>query len=228
MHRAWHALKYSQQKEIATNPKLQKPVPVEKRNRINREIRAHSVLVIANDGERLGIMPPLDAFNIARERGLDLVEVAPDARPPVCKIMDYGRFKYQESKRTAPKPKSEMKTITLRPKTGEHDLETKLNQARKFLLRGDKVKFEVRMKGREKSRPEMWAARLSELIGRLGDVSVITQRPGPDGRGISAMLDPLKTNKPPVRAANEPDEDDEDMDIDDDDDDDDDDEAPAA
>ncbi len=212
-------------------------LPTERRNRVNREIRSHTVLVISDTGERLGIMPPLEAFNLARERGLDLVEVAPDARPPVCKVMDYGRFRYQESKRSAPKTRSEMKTITLRPKTGEHDIEVKLNQARKFLVRGDKVRFEVRMKGREKSRPEMWANQLSSLLDRLKDMSTITQRPQPDGKGISAVVEPLKhiIKKPEPKAdGSMPDDDDEpdetlDVDLDDDDDDDDDEgEAPQG
>ncbi len=180
--------------------------------------------VIGDNGDQLGIMDPRDAFDLARERGFDLVEVAPDAKPPVCKIMDYGRFKYEESKRNAPKPKSELKTITLRPKTGEHDLETKLNQARRFLYRGDKVRFEVRMKGREKSRPEMWAAQLNELIQKLSDISTVTQRPQPDGKGIAAIVEPLKhiIKKPTPKADGTPEDEDEPDEPDDDDDDDDD------
>ena len=136
------------------------------------------------------MMTPYEACNIARERGLDVVEVAPDARPPVCKIMDYGRFLYEESKRSAPKPKHELKTITLRPKTGEHDLQTKINQATKFLERGDKVKFQMRMRGRERVRPEMWVRQLQELIDRLSDISTCTQTPRDDGKAISAIVEP--------------------------------------
>jgi translation initiation factor IF-3 len=140
-------------------------------------------------------MTPLQANDLARDRGLDLVEVAPEARPPVCKIMDYGKLRYDQTRRKAPKKKYDIKTITLRPKTGEHDLQTKLNQARKFLLRGDKVRFQVRMRGRERARPQMWAEQLMEVLARLNDISVITQRPSQEGRGIFAMVEPLKASE---------------------------------
>jgi translation initiation factor IF-3 len=138
-------------------------------------------------------MAPSEALHLAREAGLDLVEVAPEARPPVCKILDYGRLRYEQSKRAAPKPKYEIKTITLRPKTGEHDLQTKLKNARKFIAKGNKVKFQVRLRGRERARPEMWAAQLAKILERLSDVAVVTQTPQPEGRVISAMVEPIKT-----------------------------------
>ncbi len=137
-------------------------------------------------------MTPYEANNIARDRGLDLVEVAPEARPPVCKIMDYGKMRYQVTKRSAPKPKNEIKTITLRPKTSEHDLQTKLKHARRFLDKGDKVRFQVRLRGRERARPDLWAGKLNGILDRLLDIAVITQRPQMDGRGISAMVEPIK------------------------------------
>ena len=146
----------------------------------------------------MGIMHPQEALNVARDRGLDLVEVAPDARPPVCKIMDYGKLRYEQSKRSAPKPKFEVKTITLRPKTSDHDLQTKLKHARKFLEKGNKVRFQVRMRGRERARPGMWADQLTEILEQLKDVAVVTQRPSVDGRGIFAMVEP--TNKPAPKA----------------------------
>ena len=94
-------------------------------------------------------MDPRDALDVARDKGLDLVEVAPDARPPVCKIMDYGKLRYdQTKKKSKPKKQMELKTITLRPKTGEHDLQTKLKHARKFLHRGDNVRFPWAVTGR--------------------------------------------------------------------------------
>ena len=136
-------------------------------------------------------MSPEQAMIIARDRGLDLVEVAPDARPPVCKILDYGKMRYEMSKRPTNKPKTDIKTITLRPKTGEHDLQTKLRNARKFLEKGNKVKFQVRLRGRERARPDMWAAQLMEVLERLSDIATITQRPQPEGRVISAMVEPI-------------------------------------
>lgn len=174
---------------------------------MNREIRAHSVRVISETGEQLGIMHPQEAVSIARDRGLDLVEVAPDARPPVCKIMDYGKLRYEQSKRAAPKPKFELKTITLRPKTGEHDLQTKLSHARKFLGKGNKVRFQVRMRGRERAKPGMWADQLDEILARLKDIAVVTQRPSVDGRGIFAMVEPIKA---PQRPTERPERDDSD------------------
>ncbi len=137
-------------------------------------------------------MHPAQAIDIARDRGLDLVEVAPDARPPVCKIMDYGQLRYEQTKRSAPKPKFEVKTITLRPKTSSHDLETKLRHARKFLERGDKVRFQVRMRGRERAKPGMWAEQLVEILDQLSDIATVTQRPQQEGRGIFAMVEPIK------------------------------------
>jgi len=136
-------------------------------------------------------MSPEQAMIIARDRGLDLVEVAPAARPPVCKILDYGKMRYEMSKRPTNKPKTDIKTITLRPKTGEHDLQTKLRNARKFLEKGNKVKFQVRLRGRERARPDMWAAQLMEVLERLSDIATITQRPQPEGRVISAMVEPI-------------------------------------
>jgi translation initiation factor IF-3 len=138
-------------------------------------------------------MTPDEALAIARDSGLDLVEVAPEARPPVCKILDYGKMRYEHSKRAKPKPQTEIKTITLRPKTGEHDLQTKLKNARKFLARGSKVKFQVRLRGRERARPDMWAAQLSVILERLNDVAVVTQAPQPEGRVISAMVEPIRS-----------------------------------
>ena len=138
------------------------------------------------------MMTPFEANNIARDRGLDLVEVAPEARPPVCKIMDYGKMRYQQTKRSAPKPRSETKTITLRPKTSEHDLQTKLKHARRFIEKGDKVRFQVRLRGRERARPELWAEKLTGILERLTDVAVVIQRPQMDGRGISAMVEPSR------------------------------------
>ena len=141
-------------------------------------------------------MPPARALEIAEERGLDLVEVAPNARPPVCKIADYGRMRYEETKRATAKPRREVKTITLRPKTSGHDLETKLRHARKFLERGDKVRFQVRMRGRERAKPDLWAQQLVELLQQLSDISVVTQPPRPEGRGITAIVEPLRRRSP--------------------------------
>jgi len=169
------------------------PIVPEKRERINEQIRFPQIRVISDTGEQLGVMTPDEANSIARSRGLDLVEVAPEARPPVCKILDYGKMRYENSKRAKPKTQTEIKTITLRPKTGEHDLQTKLKNARKFIAKGSKVKFQVRLRGRERARPDMWAAQLADILKRLEDVAVVTQAPQPEGRVISAMVEPIKS-----------------------------------
>ena len=164
----------------------------ERRERVNEQIKFPEVVVISETGERLGIMHPRQAVDIARERGLDLVEVAPDARPPVCKILDYGKMRYEKSKRATPKAKNDMKTITLRPKTGEHDLKTKLTHARKFLERGDKVRFQVRLRGRERARTDLWCEQLIQIMERLSDIATVVQHPRNEGRAISALVEPNK------------------------------------
>ena len=122
-------------------------------HRINFKIRCPEVRLIGDDGEQLGIMPTNDARKIAEDKGLDLVEVAPNAKPPVCKIMDYGKFKYREQKKemAAKKKRTETETkeLRIRYRTDKGDLQTKLKQARSFIENGDKVKFSMRFKGRE-------------------------------------------------------------------------------
>lgn len=124
--------------------------------------------VIDENGAQLGVMPPFEASQIARERGLDLVEVAPLANPPVCRIMDYGKFQYQQSKQErtskAKQKKVDMKGIRIGVRTDEHDLEFKKNQAEKFLTKGDKVKIEIQLRGREKAHADLARQNLAEFI----------------------------------------------------------------
>ena len=136
--------------------------PAPQKHRVNREIRFPTIRVIGAEGEQLGIMTPDEAREIADRDGMDLVGVAPEARPPVCKIMDYGRFRYNESKRNKPQKTAKTKTIKLRPKTDDHDLEFKLNMARKFLAAGDRVKFVMRLRGRENAYIDRWV----EILNR--------------------------------------------------------------
>lgn len=124
------------------------------------------------------------------ESGLDLVEVAPDARPPVCKIMDYGKFRYEQSKRAKPQKTAKTKTIKLRPKTHEHDLETKFNMARKFLADGDRVKFVMRLRGRENAYIDRWCDALEKDLVALNDAGQLSQKPHQEGRAIVAQYDP--------------------------------------
>ena len=157
---------------------------------MNREIRFPSIRVIGPEGEQLGIMSPDEARLIAADQGLDLVEVAPEARPPVCKIMDYGKFRYEMSKRTKPQKTAKLKTIKLRPKTGDHDLETKLTHARRFLAEGDRVKFVMRLRGRENAYIDRWCEVLIKDLEALNDAGHMSMRPRPEGRAIIAQYDP--------------------------------------
>ncbi|MFT4704082.1 MAG: translation initiation factor IF-3 [Bradymonadia bacterium] len=158
-------------------------------------IRVPQIRVIGAEGEQLGMMTPDEGRDIASEAGLDLVEVAATAHPPVCRIMDYGKFKYEQSKKasTNKSARVELKTITMRPKTDRHDLETKINQARKFLNKGDRVKFVMRLRGREHAHKELWFIKLDTILAGLTDVATVSQRPQEEGRTISAAVEPLST-----------------------------------
>ena len=131
---------------------VRRSAAIRDRQRVNNRIRAREVLLIDEEGTRVGVVSLRDAIALAEERGLDLVEVAPTATPPVCRILDYGKYRYEQTKREREARKhqkqAELKEVRLKPKTDEHDLEIKTRQARKFLLAGDKVKFTVRFRGR--------------------------------------------------------------------------------
>ena len=146
--------------------------------------------VIGPEGEQLGILHPDEGRRIAAENGLDLVEVAPEARPPVCKIMDYGKYRYEISKRTKPQKTAKLKTIKLRPKTDDHDLMTKFNLARKFLAGGDRVKFVMRLRGREAAYIDRWCKMLSEELATLEDAGNLSLQPQREGRAVVAQIDP--------------------------------------
>jgi len=170
---------------------------------MNERIRAREIRVIDDDGGQLGIMTPREAIAIARERGIDLIEVAPQAQPPVCKIMDYGKFKYEQAKKekeSAKKHKqSELKDIRLDPRYGtlsEHDLQTKVNHARKFLEDGDKVKVTFRFIGGQIRHPEVGRQQLETFMQRVTDVSTVEKPPTMEGRSMSLTLTPLKGSSP--------------------------------
>ncbi len=186
---------------------------------MNERIRAREIRVIDDDGGQLGIMTPREALLIARERGIDLIEVAPQAQPPVCKIMDYGKFKYEQAKKekeSAKKHKqSELKDIRLDPRYGtlsEHDLMTKVNHARKFLEDGDKVKVTFRFIGGQIRHPEVGRGQLDTFIQRVMDVAQIEKAPSMEGRSMYAVLTPSKSGgaskptapKPPAAKKPEP------------------------
>lgn len=153
------------------------------------------VRVVDEDGNQLGVMAISDALRTARELNKDLVEVAPSARPPVCRVMDYGKYKYQQSKREQQAKKrqhqTQVKEVKLRPKIERHDFETKMRNARKFLGERDKVKITVMFRGREMSHPELGYELLQAVVEELGDVAQVEQKPSAEGRTITLLLSPL-------------------------------------
>jgi translation initiation factor IF-3 len=170
--------------------------------RINEQIRARIVLVIDSDGGQLGQMPVVDALRIARERNLDLVEVSPLAQPPVCRILDYGRQQYEQSRkeREARKNQSKVviKEVRVRPKTDPHDLETKLRAITKWLQDGDRVQLTLRMRGREQAHPDWGRKVLVEMASKIGEVGRVERDVLAEGRQMTLVLAPsaLVVKKP--------------------------------
>lgn len=163
-----------------------------KQQRINEQIRVPQVRVIGMDGSQLGVMAIDDALSAARLAGLDLVEVAPADRPPVCRIMDFGKFKYQQKKRQhkTHAHQVKIKEIRVRPKTGEHDINVKVSRAREFLEHKDKVLLSVMFKGREMAHVEEGHRVITEIIAELEDVSRVEAPPSQQGRRIVCTLAP--------------------------------------
>ena len=162
--------------------------------RINHRIRVPEVRVVAEDGSNLGVIPTDQALRRAQAHGLDLVEVNPKSSPPVCKILDFGKFKYEEKKRQSEAKRKqtvvEVKEIKLRPKTDDHDLNVKVRASRKFLETGNKVKVTCRFRGREITHPERARMQLDFIIGELDDIGNIEQRPTMEGRTMAIMVGP--------------------------------------
>lgn len=150
--------------------------------------------MIDEDGKQIGVIATRDALETARQRGLDLVEVQPNAVPPVCRLMDYGRFRYEESRKERESRKRAktvaLKEIRMKPKIGEHDVETKARNARRFLTAGDRVKVSVRFRGRENLHPEIGRDLLLKMIAQLEDVAIIDQQPRSEGQDMSILLSP--------------------------------------
>ncbi|MDC3958243.1 translation initiation factor IF-3 [Polyangium jinanense] len=162
--------------------------------RINQRIRVPEIRVIGEEGEMLGIMPTHEALRRAQERGLDLVEVNPKADPPVCKILDFGKYKYDEKKkaREAKRKQSvvEIKEIKLRPKTDDHDLQFKTRAALRFIEAGHKVKFTVRFRGREITHPEKAQEQLDWIVQQCDEVANVEVRPVMEQRTMTLLMAP--------------------------------------
>jgi len=163
-----------------------------KTQRLNEQIRTSPVRVIAADGTQLGILPVEEALAVAREAELDLVEVAPTDKPPVCRIMDFGKFKYQQNKRQhrSHGHHVRIKEVRVRPKTGQHDINVKVNRARHFLKNKDKVLLSVMFKGREMAHVEEGRRVIDEIIAQLDDISRVEALPTQQGRRIACTLAP--------------------------------------
>lgn len=172
--------------------------------RINDRIRVPEVRLVGPNGEQIGVTRIEDAIRMAMENDLDLVEVAPEARPPVAKIMDYGKFKYQEALKARENRRSQVnavvKEMKLRPRIESHDYDTKKNHIERFLLGGDKVKVTIMFRGREQSRPEMGYKLLARLAEDLAEVSIVEFAPKQDGRNMVMVLAPNRRKSDAVRA----------------------------
>ena len=165
-----------------------------KTHRVNERIKAPQLRVIGDEGKQLGVMSRTEALAMARELNTDLVEVAPQADPPVCRLMDFGKFQYERAKRDREARKAqkevEVKEIRLRPKTGEHDIAVVLRRARRFLQDGSKVKARVRFRGREITHPEVAEELLQRVASDLQDVADVEKAPGMEGRSLLMILTP--------------------------------------
>jgi len=172
--------------------------------RINDRIRVPEVRLVGPNGEQIGVTRIEDAIRMAQENDLDLVEVAPEARPPVAKIMDYGKFKYQEALKARENRRSQVnavvKEMKLRPRIESHDYDTKKSHIERFLLGGDKVKVTIMFRGREQSRPEMGYKLLARLAEDLAEVSMVEFAPKQDGRNMVMVLAPNRRKSEAVRA----------------------------
>jgi translation initiation factor IF-3 len=161
---------------------------------INWDIRAPEVRVIDADGKQVGILPLKEAMKIAEEKGLDLVEVAPNSQPPVCRVMNYGKYKYQQNKRIQEARKHQtvihVKEVKVRPRTEEHDFQFKLGHVKRFLDEGNKVKISVLFRGREIAHPEFGKEMLNRFVEGVKDFTVIEQAPRLEGRNMVMILAP--------------------------------------
>ncbi|PIT98587.1 MAG: translation initiation factor IF-3 [Bdellovibrionales bacterium CG10_big_fil_rev_8_21_14_0_10_45_34] len=166
--------------------------------KVNRQIRAPEVRVISDDGSMLGIYTVPDAVRLAEEKGLDLIEISPNASPPTCKIMDFGKYKYEQKKKAHEARKNQtvivIKEIQLRPRTDEHDLGVKLKHARRFLEEGDKVKFNLRYRGREMAHKDQGFDVLDKVVKSLEDLAIVEVPPKLEGRQAFVLVapDPVK------------------------------------
>ena len=167
---------------------------ISNRIKVNQNIRAKEVRVIDPEGNQVGVIPTYRALATAADYGLDLVEISPNANPPVCKIMDYGRYKYEQTKKKQEAKKKQtifqLKEIKVRPKTGEHDLMVKIGHIKKFIEKKDKVKVTVIFRGREITLSELGRKVLEQIVEKTDDIAVVEQNPKFEGRTLVMVLAP--------------------------------------
>ncbi|MBI4367170.1 MAG: translation initiation factor IF-3 [Deltaproteobacteria bacterium] len=164
--------------------------------RVNRRVRVPEIRLIGPDGAQLGVFQTLDAMRKAEEFGLDLVEISPTARPPVCKIMDYGKYKYEQAKRMHEARKHQVvvhtKEVKMRPVTDQHDFATKVKHIRRFLTDGNKAKVTIQFRGREMMHRELGQEMLRKVVTEMGPLAAVEQMPKFEGRFLSLILAPAK------------------------------------
>ena len=164
--------------------------------RINERIRVPEVRLIDDEGNQIGVLKTADALSFAQERDLDLVEVAPEARPPVCRVLDYSKYKYEQAQKVKQARKHQqqitIREIKFRPKIAQHDYDTKKHHVERFLRHKDKVKVTIMFRGREVTHPERGAAILDRLAEELSELGVVEQRPLQEGRNMTMMMAPSK------------------------------------
>jgi translation initiation factor IF-3 len=177
--------------------RFDRSLPERDSTRINERIRVPEVRLIGPDGDQVGILKTAEALRYAQERDLDLVEVAPDAKPPVCRILDYSKYKYEQNQRQKAARKHQqqitIREIKFRPKIAQHDYDTKKSHVERFLKARDKVKVTIMFRGREQAHPERGEMILNRLAEELGELAVVEQRPIQDGRNMTMMLGPTRT-----------------------------------
>ncbi|MDY6049806.1 MAG: translation initiation factor IF-3 [Corynebacterium sp.] len=167
--------------------------------RINERIKVPEVRLIGPDGEQVGVVRIQDALKMAYDADLDLVEVAPNAKPPVCKVMDFGKYKYEQAQKAREARKNQQQTVVkeqkLRPKIDDHDYETKKANVIRFLEKGSKVKVTIMFRGREQSRPELGYRLLERLAADVEEYGTVESRPKQDGRNMVMLLGPARKGK---------------------------------
>jgi len=172
-------------------------MPERDETRINERIRVPQVRLVGEDGNQIGVVDTQQALRYAQERDLDLVEVAPDARPPVCRVLDYSKYKYEQAQKLKQARKHQqqitIREIKFRPKIAENDYNTKKGHVERFLRHKDKVKITIMFRGREVTHPERGVMILDRLAEELRSLAIVEQRPTQDGRNMTMMLGPVKT-----------------------------------